>query len=88
MYYAFESVMLNEFVGSIYQCSGQDTVPRGSEYHEIAYQTCAVQSSTPGNLVLPGRGYLESVYSFIPSHLWRNVGINLAFFGFFALCVM
>ncbi|KJZ79725.1 hypothetical protein HIM_01194 [Hirsutella minnesotensis 3608] len=87
MYYAFESVMLNEFAGSEYQCSDQDTVPRGPNYNDSAFQTCALQSSKPGNLLLPGRDYLTAMYDFWPSHLWRNVGINLAFFGFFALCV-
>ncbi|KAI1387801.1 ATP-binding cassette transporter [Hypoxylon trugodes] len=87
MYYGFESLMLNEFVSSGYQCSEQDTVPRGASYNDTAFQVCAVQSSTPGDLVLSGQRYLEVVYTFFRSDLWRNVGINAAFFGFFAICV-
>ncbi|KAL7622416.1 hypothetical protein AAE478_007921 [Parahypoxylon ruwenzoriense] len=87
MYYAFESVMLNEFVSSGYQCSPQDTVPRGLDYNDTAFQACAVQSSVPGDLVVSGQRYLENVYTFFQSNLWRDVGINAAFFGFFALCV-
>ncbi|KAI1371039.1 ATP-binding cassette transporter [Hypoxylon crocopeplum] len=87
MYYAFESVMLNEFVSSGYQCSTLDTVPRGPEYNDTTFQACAVQSSVPGNLILSGRSYLEAVYTFFQSNLWRDVGINAAFFGFFVICV-
>lgn len=87
MYYAFESVMLNEFNGSGYQCSPQEIVPRGPSYNDSAYQACAEQSSIPGDLVLSGRAYLQTMYKFFPRNLWRDVGINLAFYGFFALCV-
>ncbi|XDG05995.1 hypothetical protein ABKA04_005610 [Annulohypoxylon sp. FPYF3050] len=87
MYYALESVMLNEFLSSGYQCSAQDTVPRGPDYSDTAFQVCAVESSVPGNLLLSGRRYLEVAYTFFQSNLWRNIGINAAFFGFFALCV-
>ncbi|KAI1082600.1 ATP-binding cassette transporter [Whalleya microplaca] len=87
MYYALESVMLNEFVGSEYQCSMQDIVPRGLGYNDTEFQTCAVQSSLPGDLILSGQSYLETVYTFFQSHLWRNIGINTAFFAFFAICI-
>lgn len=87
MYYAFESVMLNELDGSGYQCSPQEIVPRGPSYNDTAYQACAEQSSTAGDLVLSGRAYLQTMYEFVPPNLWRDVGINLAFYGFFALCV-
>lgn len=79
--------MLNEFVSSGYTCSELDTVPRGPGYDNPAFQTCAVQSSVPGELSLSGRGYLQTVYSFYQSSLWRDVGINAAFFGFFAVLV-
>ncbi|KAI0124768.1 ATP-binding cassette transporter [Xylariales sp. AK1849] len=87
MYYSFESIMLNEFDASEYQCSTQDTVPRGLGYDDPAYQVCAVQSSSPGDLVLVGQRYLQTVYDFYPAHLWRDIGINAAVFAFFALLV-
>ncbi|KAI0844484.1 ATP-binding cassette transporter [Daldinia vernicosa] len=87
IYYAFESVMLNEFVSREYQCSEEDTVPRGLDYNDTAFQVCAVQSSIPGNLTLSGRDYLETVYNFFQSNLWRDIGINAAFFVFFTICV-
>ncbi|KAI1737798.1 ATP-binding cassette transporter [Xylaria scruposa] len=87
MYYAFESVMLNEFGPSGYQCSPLDTVPRGPTYTDMALQTCAVQSSVAGDLVVSGRRYLETVYEFFQSNLWRDVGINAAFWAFFSITV-
>ncbi|KAI0449071.1 ATP-binding cassette transporter [Xylaria acuta] len=87
MYYAFESVMLNEFGASGYQCSPLDTVPRGPTYTDLALQTCAIQSSVAGDLVLSGRRYLEMVYEFFQSNLWRDVGINAAFWAFFSILV-
>jgi hypothetical protein len=38
-------------------------------------------------MVLAGQKYLQTVYDFIPANLWRNIGINAAFFGFFAILV-
>ncbi|KAI8957433.1 ATP-binding cassette transporter [Daldinia sp. FL1419] len=87
MYYSFESVMLNEFVSRGYRCSTQDIVPRGLDYNDSSFQVCAVQSSTPGDLILSGQNYLEVVYAFFKPNLWRNIGINVAFFVFFAICV-
>ncbi|KAI1421487.1 ATP-binding cassette transporter [Xylaria sp. FL1777] len=87
MYYAFESVMLNEFGSSEYQCSLLDTVPRGTVYTDPAFQTCAIQSSVAGDLVISGRQYLETVYRFFQSNLWRDVGINAAFWAFFSILV-
>ncbi|KAI1111027.1 ATP-binding cassette transporter [Nemania sp. NC0429] len=87
MYYAFESVMLSEFGPSRYQCSMLDTVPRGPEYTDVAFQTCAVQSSVAGDLVLSGQRYLETMYQFLQSNLWRDVGVNIAFWAAFSILV-
>ncbi|KAB8201223.1 P-loop containing nucleoside triphosphate hydrolase protein [Aspergillus parasiticus] len=88
MYYIFESVALNEIGTSSYQCSAGDIVPRGSAYNETSYQACAVSGSVAGELSLSGRLYLMAEYGFKQAHLWRNVGINAAFFVFFSVVVM
>ncbi|EAW11669.1 ABC transporter PeaB1 [Aspergillus clavatus NRRL 1] len=86
LYYAFESVMVNEFRDLSYQCSPSDLVPSGLGYTDMANQVCAVLGSRSGEESLSGMSYLEAQYGFGRSHLWRNVGINAAFFVFFALC--
>ncbi|OQD86349.1 hypothetical protein PENANT_c008G07961 [Penicillium antarcticum] len=86
LYYAFESVMVNEFGDLSYQCSPSDLVPSGPDYTTLAHQVCTVVGSQPGDLLLPGASYIHAQYGFAQSHLWRNVGINAALFVFFALC--
>ena len=87
MYYAFESMMVNEFSSEAFSCSETDVVPRGQGFTDSRFQTCAVPGSSPGNLVVSGQPYLSTEYHFQSDHLWRNVGINIAFFVFFAVCV-
>ncbi|KAI3112827.1 hypothetical protein CBS147333_3335 [Penicillium roqueforti] len=86
LYYAFESVMVNEFGDLSYQCSISDLVPSGPGYTDIAHQVCTVVGSQPGDRLLSGASYIHAQYGFKTSHLWRNVGINAALFIFFALC--
>nr|B6RAL1.1 RecName: Full=ABC transporter patM; AltName: Full=Patulin biosynthesis cluster protein M [Penicillium expansum]ABN48540.1 ABC transporter [Penicillium expansum]AIG62140.1 ABC transporter [Penicillium expansum] len=86
LYYAFESVMVNEFRDLSYQCSASDPVPSGLGYNDMAHQVCAVVGSEPGDRLLSGASYIHAQYGFKTSHLWRNVGINAALFVFFALC--
>nr|ABD66573.1 ABC transporter [Penicillium griseofulvum] len=86
LYYAFESVMVNEFRDLSYQCSASDLAPAGPGYTDMANQVCTVVGSQPGNSLLSGASYIRAQYGFETSHLWRNVGINAALFIFFALC--
>ncbi|THC91365.1 hypothetical protein EYZ11_009180 [Aspergillus tanneri] len=86
LYYAFESVIVNEFRNLSYLCSPSDLVPSGPGYTDIANQVCAVLGSRPGETFLSGMSYIQAQYGFERSHLWRNVGINAALFLFFALC--
>jgi ABC-type multidrug transport system permease subunit len=87
MYYIFESIALNEIGDGNYQCSAEHIVPRGATYNDTAFQTCAVSGSEPGNLNLSGNLYILAEYGFKYIHKWRNVGINAAFFVFFAILV-
>jgi ABC-type multidrug transport system permease subunit len=79
--------MVNEAASRGFQCGSMDIVPQGTNFQDTAYQTCAVQSSIPGELTIKGQRYLEAVYNFYQRNLWRNIGINAAFFLFFALTV-
>ncbi|KAH8434304.1 uncharacterized protein LDX57_011950 [Aspergillus melleus] len=85
LYYGFESVMVNEFGSLSYECSPNDLVPTGPGYDSIRNQVCAIIGSQPGERLLSGISYLQAQYGFEQSHLWRNVGINIAFFIVFAV---
>ncbi|KAL1618926.1 hypothetical protein SLS56_010343 [Neofusicoccum ribis] len=86
LYYAFESAMANEFGNLEYTCSASDLVPQGAEYTSAANQVCAVPGAVPRQSFVSGAAYLQEQYGFSVSNLWRNVGINGAFFVVFALC--
>lgn len=78
--------MANEFGNLEYTCSASDLVPQGAEYTSAANQVCAVPGAVPRQSFVSGAAYLQEQYGFSVSNLWRNVGINGAFFVFFALC--
>ncbi|KAI0966753.1 ABC transporter PeaB1 [Xylaria arbuscula] len=86
MYYAYESAMVNEFGDLSYTCSDNDLVPSGTGIDSIMNQVCAVDGGVAGQSIVSGAAYLKAMYDFSVSHLWRNVGINIGIFVFFALC--
>lgn len=82
MYYAYESVMANEFGTLNYSCSAPDLAPNGPEY-SISNQICTVPGAVTGELSVSGVAILQAQYDFHVDHLWRNVGINLGLMFFF-----
>jgi ATP-binding cassette subfamily G (WHITE) protein 2 (SNQ2) len=70
--YLAQAVLVNEFRGLRLDCSDQHIVPRGPGYNDSRYQTCAMQGSQPGSLVVKGEDYLEASFDFSYDHLWRN----------------
>lgn len=77
--------MINEFADLSYECSISDLVPSGPGYTDLANQVCAVVGSQPGQQLLSGMAYIEAQYGFQRGNLWRNLGINTAFFVVFGL---
>ncbi|KAI3332377.1 ABC transporter PeaB1 [Xylariaceae sp. AK1471] len=86
LYYAYESAMVNELGNLNYTCSESDLAPNGPGYSSVANQVCAIPGAVPGQALVSGAAYVREQYGFFVSNLWRNVGINAAFFVFFALC--
>lgn len=78
--------MVNEFGNLQYTCSPSDLAPNGASFDLIENQVCAVPGAVPGQALVSGAAYVRDQYGFEVSNLWRNVGINAAFFVFFALC--
>ncbi|KAJ8131104.1 hypothetical protein O1611_g2521 [Lasiodiplodia mahajangana] len=81
--YAYESLMINEFVGQSYSCSTK--VPSGPEYTEASPEEyiCSAVGSNPGEDFVRGDRYIQVQYGFIESHMWRNLGILLVMMVFF-----
>ncbi|KAJ5995548.1 hypothetical protein N7481_002525 [Penicillium waksmanii] len=81
--YSFESMMVNEFRNRDFPCSS--LVPSGEGYENVdtINTICSTVSSTAGDLYISGEAYLETAYAYTNSHLWRNLGIVIAFMIFF-----
>ena len=74
--------MSNEFYNLEIQCEPPflvPLVPNASPQH----QSCTIQGSTPGSIVVSGANYIEVAFEYSRSHLWRNFGIICAFFALF-----
>jgi ATP-binding cassette subfamily G (WHITE) protein 2 (SNQ2) len=77
--YALEALMGNEFFDLTLSCTDTQLVPYGPGYGDIRYQGCSLPGATKGSADVPGATYLEIIYSYTRSHLWRNFGIILVF---------
>ena len=82
--YAFEILMVNEFDGLVMDCVPPFIVPFGPDA-EPGHQSCSVRGSQLNNPVVNGGDYIESAYGYRRSHLWRNMGIIIAFWIFFVV---
>lgn len=83
MAYTFESLMINEFHNRQFLCS--NLVPTGPGYTNLSNveSICATAGAVPGELYVDGDAYLHSTFGYHSSHLWRNLGIILAFMVLF-----
>ncbi|KIX05655.1 uncharacterized protein Z518_03627 [Rhinocladiella mackenziei CBS 650.93] len=76
--YGFESLMINEFSGRTYSCTGGLLVPNYPNA-KLANQICSAVGSQPAQTFVTGDVYLDSAYGYKASHRWRNLGILMAF---------
>lgn len=78
VYYALESLLVNEFVGRDYRCSSP--VPSGPGYTEVEpmQQICSVVGSVAGEEYVSGQAHILLSYGFKAAHKWRNFGIIIA----------
>ncbi|KAJ7695504.1 hypothetical protein B0H17DRAFT_1056061 [Mycena rosella] len=77
--YAFEALMVNEFVGREYPCGL--FVPAGPGYENVSAtnKVCSTPGAKAGLDFVSGTDYVETSYSYVHSHLWRNFGILIGF---------
>ncbi|KAG9313738.1 hypothetical protein JVU11DRAFT_6092 [Chiua virens] len=84
--YAFESLMVNEFLTVNATCAS--LVPQGPGYENatLANQACIIIGSQPGMATMPGKTYTRVAFGYKHSHLWRNFGILCVFYlGFLGI---
>lgn len=77
--YGFESLMINEFSGNRYRCSGY--IPPAPQFGDgtSTHQICSAVGSVPGQQYVDGDAYINSAYQYYHAHKWRNVGILFVF---------
>ncbi|KAF7350492.1 hypothetical protein MVEN_01354800 [Mycena venus] len=77
--YAFEALMVNEFDGRVFPCGA--FIPAGPAYANVsaANKICSTTGAKAGLDFVLGSDYLETSFSYVHSHLWRNFGILLGY---------
>ncbi|CEI63250.1 ABC transporter CDR4 [Fusarium venenatum] len=78
--YAFESLMVNEFSGRNFTCTGFVPNPQIPGYADVdsMNRACSTVGAVPGQSWVNGDAYLNLEYKYFHSHKWRNVGILIA----------
>jgi len=82
--YGFEALMVNEFHDLQIQCVEPSLVPFAGPGVSPQYQSCLIQGSVAGSQIVLGDNYVETAFEYYYQHLWRDLGIVIAFFVFFA----
>ena len=77
--YDFSSLMSNEFSNINLTCAGNNLIPSGPTYTDIANQVCTLQGAITGTDLVVGSDYISKTFSYFPKDIWRNFGIILAF---------
>jgi ATP-binding cassette, subfamily G (WHITE), member 2, PDR len=72
--------MVNEFHNLRITCEPPQLIP---PYGSPQNQGCALPGATAGSDIVLGDNYVTAQLTYSYGHLWRNVGIIFAFWGFF-----
>lgn len=78
----FEAIVANQFHHTDLQCAQGSYVPFGPTYNDLAYGSCTLAGSQPGQQFVDGDAYIQAQFSYSYGHVWRNLG---ALFGFLIL---
>lgn len=80
IFYAFESIVSNEFHGRQFECMEYIPPPKFQQGRSF---TCSYVGSVAGRNHISGDAYIAGSFDYSYSHIWRNYGILLAFLVFF-----
>jgi ABC-type multidrug transport system ATPase subunit/ABC-type multidrug transport system permease subunit len=87
--YGFEALLSVEFHGKeAIPCVGNNLIPTGPGYENAEFQSCAgVAGAIQGQNFVNGDNYLAA-FSYNHSHVWRNFGINWAWWVLFVVATI
>ncbi|KAI1422119.1 putative ABC multidrug transporter [Xylaria sp. FL1777] len=82
--YTFSALAGSETGSLTLKCVEPQFIPYGNSYEDI-YRGCSAAGSTAGQSTYSGAEFLKAQYGDFTQHVWRNVGIVIAFWIFFAI---
>lgn len=87
--YSFSALMGNEFGRINLTCDGASVVPNGPSYPSSLgpNQICTLRGARPGNPIVIGEDYISASYTYSKDNVWRNFGIEVAYFVLFTICL-
>ncbi|KAI8622996.1 multidrug resistance protein CDR1 [Xylariaceae sp. FL1651] len=83
--YAFGALIRSETGGLTMECVEPQFISYGGSYTDSHYRGCSTPGSTPGESTYSGSAYLKAQYGDFTQHVWRNIGIIIAFWVFFTI---
>lgn len=86
--YGFEAIIATEFHGRRMECDGRYLTPLGPGYSTTENVACAFAGAVPNQSYVSGDDYLRVAFTYEFSHVWRNLGIVIAFLVFFNIINM
>ena len=75
--------MENELVNFNLTCAGNNLVPNGPLYTDIAHQVCTLQGAITGTDIVVGCECISRTFNYYPSQIWQNFGVIIAFTAVF-----
>ncbi|KAJ0383508.1 hypothetical protein COL922a_010352 [Colletotrichum nupharicola] len=82
--YSFEAIMATEMGDLALDCVAPQYIPFGPSYNDNQFRSCTVRGSISGSSLIDGERYMNAQYSVYRAHIWRNAGILIGLWIFFA----
>lgn len=82
--YCLQALLASEMGNLDLACISPQYVPFGPSYTDSAFRSCTVTGSLPGADTINGESYVEVQYDASSGTIWRNFGIIVAFWIFWA----
>lgn len=82
--YCLQALLAAEMGNRELECISPQYVPFGPSYTDDDFRSCTVAGSLPGANIINGESYVQTQYDASVHTIWRNFGIIVAFWLFWA----
>jgi ATP-binding cassette subfamily G (WHITE) protein 2 (SNQ2) len=83
--YCLQALLASEIGNLNLECISPQYVPFGPSYTDSTFRSCTVAGSSPGSNTINGESYVELQFDASSGTIWRNFGIIVAFWIFWAV---